>query len=349
METKRLKTAFLGITEKDQPLLEAAWKNQLFEVVALAGENQDLVANFAGRYECTPFDDYRQLVVRNQLDLLVVTAPLHLCEEHVRTAMKKNFNILKSAPAALDFEQAAEFMQMAQKNNIEFFVANPMLFCPAFSELPKHFKSEDKNEIYLISCFCNAPIQLDDPSQRWLNDPKMAGGGVLLRDCYYMIDLIVLNFGLPQQVYCLATNQAPDKQQRLSITEDTVTMLMKFSDTLIGSLVGSRRFGPPSAGLTIHGKENYTVVTNSSVTIHDNGGKVMKKEKCTCDLGKSTEAMLQSIALSMHQIDKKKTGFRERNLANMAVIESAYLSTRTAMPEEPLKVLEMASINPMRI
>ena len=349
MEAKKLKTAFLGITEKDQPLLEAAWKNKLFQVVALAGANPDLVANFAGRYECTPFDDYRQLVVRNELDLLVVTAPLHLCEEHVKTAMKKKFNILKPAPPALDFEQATELMQIAQKNKVELFVANPMLFCPAFVELPKHIHTEDKNEIHLVSCFCNTPTRLDEPSQRWLNDPKMAGGGVLLRDCYHMIDLIVLNFGLPQQVYSLATNQAPDKQLRLSITEDTVAVLMKFSDTLIGSLVGSRRFGPPSAGVTIHGKGSYTVVTEHSITVHENSGKVVQQQKCGFDLDKSTEEMLQKVALSMHQPNKKKAETRTRNLMNMAVIEAAYLSARTAMPEEPFKVLEMASINQIRI
>jgi predicted dehydrogenase len=343
METQKLKTAFLGIAEKDQALLEAAWKNKLFEVVALAGDNPDLVANFAGRYECVPFDDYRQLVVRNQLDLLVVTAPMHLCEEHVRTAMKKKIKILKLAPPALDFEQTAEFMKIARKNKTEFFVANPMLFCSSFAELPKHIRTQDKSQIYLICCFCNTPTGLDEPAQRWLNDPKVAGGGVLLRDCYYIIDLIVLNFGLPQQVYCLTTNQAPDKQQRLSITEDTVTVLMKFSDTLIGSLTGSRRFGPGCAGLTIHGRQSYMTFTNDSFTIHDNCGTITQQQKFDYNPDESIEKMLHNIASTMLQPDKKQANARARNLMNMALIEAAYLSARTAMPEEPLKVLEMAA------
>ena len=349
METKKLKTAFLGITEKDQGLLEAAWKNKLFDVVALAGGNPDLITSFAGRYECNAFDDYRQLIVRNELDLLVVTAPIHLCEEHVRAAMKKKFNILKLAPPALDFEQTAELMQIAQKNKVKFFVANPMLFCPAFAELPKHLQTQDKNEIHLVSAFCNTPTRLDEPSRRWLNDPKLAGGGVLLRDCYYIIDLVILNFGLPQQVYCLVTNQAPDKQQRLSITEDTVALLMKFSDTLIGSLVGSRRFGPPSAGLTIHGKQSYIAFTNDGFATYDNSGTIIQQQKCDYSPEECIKKMLQNVALAMLQPDKKQTDARTRNIMNMAVIEAAYLSARTAMPEEPLKVLEMAANAPTHI
>jgi len=349
METQKLKTAFLGIAEKDQALLEAARKNKHFDVVALAGDNPDLVAKFAGRYECAPFDDYRQLVVRNQLDLLVVTAPMHLCEEHVRTAMKKKVNILKLAPPAFDFEQTAEFMKIAQKNKIEFFVTNPMLFYPAFAELPNHIVSQDKSQIHLISCFCNTPIGLDEPAQRWLNDPKLAGGGVLLRDCYYIIDIIVQNFGLPQQVYCLTTNQAPDKQQRLSITEDTVTVLMKFSDTLIGSLIGSRRFGPASAGLTIHGRQNYMTFTNDSFTIHDNSGTITQQQQFDYTLDETIEKMLQNIASMMLQPVTRQTNTRTQNLMNMALIEAAYLSARTAMPEEPLKVLEMAATAPDHI
>ena len=349
METKRLKTAFLGITERDQVLLEAVWENKHFDLLALGGGNPELVANFAGRYECQAFDDYRQLVIRNKLDLLIVTAPMHLCEEHIRAAMKKKFNILKLSPPALDFEHTAELMQIAQKNRAEFFVANPMLFCPAFAELPKQLQTQDKNEIHLISAFCNTPTSLDEPSQRWLNDPKLAGGGVLLRDCYSIIDLIVLNFGLPQQIYCLSTNQAPDKQQRLLITEDTVALLMKFSDTLIGSLIGSRRFGPPCAGLTAHGKQSFLAFTDESFTTYDNSGTVVQQQKFDYSPQECIKKMLQDVARTLLQPDKKQTDARTRNIMNMAVIEAAYLSARTGMPEEPVKVLEMAANAPTHI
>jgi hypothetical protein len=37
------------------------------------------------------------------------------------------------------------------------------------------------------------------------------------------------------------------------------------------------------------------------------------------------------------------------NLKNMAVLEAAYLSARTGMPEEPAKILQKANIEPTNI
>jgi predicted dehydrogenase len=342
MDTKKIKTAFLGITEKDQSLLETVWDNKSFRIAALAGNNQELVENFAGRYECAGFDDFRQLVVRNELDLLVVTAPIHLCEDYVKTAMKKGINILKLMPPALDFEQTVEFMQIAQKQKVKYFVANPFRFSPALGSIAEHVSLGDNNESYLVRCLCSAPVKLDEPAQRWLNDPKLAGGGVFLRDCYHLIDLIVSNFGLPQQVFCLTTNHAPDKQQRLSITEDTATVQMKFSDTLMCSLVASRRFGPASTSVTVHTSRNFVTFTGETIRINDNSGDIVKEEKFEAEPREQLEKMLQGIATALLEPGRNQTNPNTRNLKNMALIEAAYLSSRTAMPEEPHKVLEMA-------
>ena len=58
-------------------------------------------------------------------------------------------------------------------------------------------------------------------------------------------------------------------------------------------------------------------------------------------------ALLENFALSILSPDENKLGSTAReNLKNMAVIESAYLSARTAMPEEPGRILQMAQIEP---
>ena len=56
----------------------------------------DQTKKIARKYEAVAFDDYRQLVVQNALDVLIVADPMHLCQEYVRAAMKKAFkDILK--------------------------------------------------------------------------------------------------------------------------------------------------------------------------------------------------------------------------------------------------------------
>lgn len=342
MSQDRLRTAILGLTAKGRQMLEAAGATGLFDIVAVADPDLELAERIARRYEAEAFDDYRQLVIQNQLDVLLVADPMYLCDEHVRAAMKKKFNILKLIPPALDFEQAAELVRLAKSEKVRFVVANSHRFYPGFRKLNNYLESKDTKDIHLITAVNNLPRSLDCPGERWLSDPQLAGGGVLLRNCYELIDLIVLNFGIPQQVYCVNTNQAPDKQQRLSITEDTAVVAMRFSDTLVASLVASRVFGPPRQMLRMHSENEFLTATGANLTVCDNRGSIIEQFESESGESESTAEMLENFAHTMFSSDKNLSiDDQNCNLNTMAVIEAAYLSGRTAMSEEPARILDM--------
>jgi predicted dehydrogenase len=202
--------------------------------------------------------------------------------------------------------------------------------------------------VFLITAFCNVGKQ---QYPEWQSDPKLAGGGVLLHNCYKIIDQIILNFGTPEQVYSLNTNAAVDKQQRHYLTEDTAVVTFKFSDTLSGNLTATRR---PGAGaeeefVKIYGKDKILTVTGSQLIVTDGLSQKSKKIKYDDDEPARYKATLENFSLSILQPSEHKlisTG--RENLTNMAVIDSAYLSARTATPEEPAKILQMVQIEPVK-
>ena len=77
------------------------------------------------KYNRAAYDDFRQLIIQNQFDCLLVAAHIHSCDEYLRIAMKKKFNILKLAPPARNFEEATQLVQLAEEENIKFAVATP--------------------------------------------------------------------------------------------------------------------------------------------------------------------------------------------------------------------------------
>jgi len=181
---------------------------------------------------------------------------------------------------------------------------------------------------------------LIDPT--WYTDPKLAGGGVLLRDCYEMIDQIMWNFPVPLQVYSLNTNQAGDKQQRLYLTEDTAVVTMKFDDTLIGNIIALRRagLGPRREFLRVYGKNKIVTVTRDRLTVSDGSGQSHKQLKYNEDALGCMAKVLDNFALNILSPDENKLcSSGGESLTNMAVIESAYLSARTGIPEEPGRIL----------
>ncbi|MBN2312522.1 MAG: Gfo/Idh/MocA family oxidoreductase [Sedimentisphaerales bacterium] len=342
MSAGRLKTAVLGLSDRGGLLLEAAQGVESLEITAVADKETNLAEKAAAEAQCDSFDDYRQLIIQNQLDCLLVAAPMHSCDEYVRMAMKNRFHVLKMAPTARDFEEATKFVRLADEQEIQFAIANPNRFAQSFLALRRFLQEGKIEQIFLMNVFCNAG---DYERSGWQTDPKLAGGGVLLQDCYRIVDQVVWNFGVPQQVYSLSTNQARDKQQRSYLTEDTAVLTMKFSDTFIGNFVAVRRegTGPEEVFLRLYGKDRILTLSGKRVTLSDGSGRVVEELECDDDERECYRQSLERFAESILSPGEKKLASSGReNLKNMAVIESAYLSTRTGFPEEPGRILQMA-------
>lgn len=343
MSEGKLKTAVLGLDDNGQLLLEAASQTNYFQIQAVADRNTKLAEKTALRYNCAAYDDYRQLIIQNRLDCLMVAAGIHSCDEYIKAAMKKKFNVLKTAPPARDFEQAVELVQLAEDENIKFAVSNPGRFTKSFLALRQFLQEDRIEQIFLITAVRAVGDQHLDA---WQTDPKLAGGGVLLHNCYEIIDQITWNFAIPQQVYSLNTNTASDRQQRLYLTEDTAVVTMKFTDAFFGNLIASRRagIGPQQEILKVYGKNKILTVTSTRFTISDGLGRVSGEFEYSDDRLCRQRKLLENFALSILSPDKNKLCSSAReNLKDMAVIESAYLSARTGFPEEPARILQMES------
>ena len=346
MSEYKLKTAVLGLDDAGELLLKAASQIDYFQIQAVADKDTKLAERVATEYKCAHYDDYRQLIMQNQLDCLLVAAGMYSCDEHIRTAMKKKFNILKLAPPARNFEEAAAFVQLAENEKINFAVANVSRFAQSFLAFRKFLQEGQppiKSGVFLITAFCSVADEHHPP---WQTDPKLAGGGVLLHNCYQILDQIMWNFPTPQQVYSLNTNTAGDRQQRLYLTEDTAVVTMRFTDTSFGNLIASRCIGvgPEQELLKVYGKDKILTVSNTQFIISDALGRVSEELKYDDDQLVWYTALLKNFALSILSPDKNKLCSSAReNLKDMAVIESAYLSARTSMPEEPGRIFQMAS------
>jgi predicted dehydrogenase len=344
MGESKLKTAVLGLNEGGRFVLEAAKGVDFFEIQAVADKDTNLVERIAERYGCAWFDDYRQLIIQNQLDCLLVAAGMHSCDEYVRAAMKKKFNVLKLAPAARDFEEAVELVRLSEEENIKFAVANPRRFSRGYLSLREYLQRDGVEQVFLVTAFCSGGTE---PCAGWQTDPKLGGGGVLLHNCYWIIDQMVYNFDVPEQIYMLGSNHAQDKQQRLYLTEDTSVVTMKFGDKLIGNIVASRQagIGAEEECVKLYGKDKILTVSEKEFTISDGAGRVSDEMKYEDDAFYGMREQLRNFARSILSPDENKvcSSCRE-NLENMAVIESAYVSARTGFPEEPGKVLQMAPV-----
>ena len=84
MGSESLTTAILGLNDTGRSMLKAAASTGLFQIKAVADQDQQKAEKAAVEYGCEAYTDYRQLVVQNQLDCLLVAAETHTCDEQIQ-------------------------------------------------------------------------------------------------------------------------------------------------------------------------------------------------------------------------------------------------------------------------
>jgi predicted dehydrogenase len=342
MNKGKLTTAVLGLNDDGRLLLEAASPIDSFDIQAVADGDTRLAEHVATQYECAGYDDYRQLVMQNELDCLLVPAGMHSRDEYVRMAMKKKCHVLKLAPMARNSEEARALVKLAGDQGVTFAVGNPGRYADSFMALHDYLQRNDAGDILMVSAFCS----VGGAAEAWLTDPELAGGGVLLHNCYAIVDQLVWNLGVPEQVYALTTSQAVDKQQRLYLTEDTAVVAMRFSDTLVGALQAFRQAQttPRQEHITVYGKDRILTISKTAFSVGDRAEEEPEQVLYEYDAVDCAAKMLSDFAQSI--LSPKGNEFvstGRENLRHMAVIEAAYLSAHTGFPEEPGRILQMAS------
>ena len=348
MSEQKIETVVLGLNAEGQGLLKAASESEHFRIQAVADKDGGLAERLGEECGCAGYDDYRQLITAidgrledDQERCLIVAEGMYSCEEYVRLAMKKRFNVLKTAPAGRDFDESAELVRLADEEGVKFAIANPRRYAKSFSTLHQYIKDGVVDEFFLIAgFFCYAGIE----RAGWQSDPKLAGGGVLVHNSFGMIDQVMWNFPMPEQVYCLSTNDAVDRQQRLSLTEDTAVVAMKFSNRLIGNVIVSSRSSvwPRQEFVKVCGRDRILVVNEQRLTMRNAESQIIEEIEYEDDVAACMAGVVDDFGRSVLRADETELRSSGReNLKTMAVIESAYLSGRTGMPEEPGRILQM--------
>jgi predicted dehydrogenase len=346
MSNGKLKTACLGLNRNMPQLLDLAFTAGFYEIASVADSDIAKTEQFVQKYNCTAFDDYRQFILQNDFNLLIVAEPLYKCAEYIKTAIAKKCHILKLVPPASNFEQAAELINLAQKNDVKYITAAPARFAPGFECLCDYLKTVDRRKFHFINICASfgsdffQPIISDAKA-----DPKLRGGGVLIADCFELLSLVVANFSLPDQIYTLMTNQSADRKAKQYLGEDTVTASLVFKDGLIGTFLASRQTGssPAPPPLRIYGTEQSLAATPNRLAVYDNSGSLITENKFPLKPEKCITEMFIDIGRALLEPEKYKLRSGSRlDLATIALIEAAYLSTRTGMPESPSRFFEIS-------
>lgn len=205
----------------------AQLKDQV-ELVALCSRTEARARAFAEQYtagRAAVYRDYRTLLDRARLDLLVVCLPPFAHADEVELAAERGIHLLVEKPIALTSKKAWSMVQVAERFGIKTQVGFMYRFGAAVERLKTHVEPQAIG-LFSAHYFCNS---LHAP---WWRAREKSGGQVL-EQIIHLFDLMRYWLGEPVTVYSRQSNffhrDVPDYT-----VEDVSATVFNFANGALG-------------------------------------------------------------------------------------------------------------------
>lgn len=176
------------------------------EVVALA----DSVPGRAGRYAAervveSGYDDYRELLARDDIDIVAICTPPVAHEEIAIAALEAGRNVYLEKPPAMS---AAEMRRIADaasraraRSGALFFTGSNLIFRPEYRALKAAVDEGRFGSIYAMEALKTMTRNIP---RGWHRTKAIAGGGVVMDSTAHRIDLMLYLLDEPEVAWVVA-------------------------------------------------------------------------------------------------------------------------------------------------
>ena len=175
------------------------------QVVGVSSRSAEKAAALAKEVGARPYADALALATDPQVDVVSVTLPTHLHQEHTIAALKTGKPVLLEKPMGLSVEECDAMIAAARQNGQILMLAHVLRFWPEYMALVDFVKSGQLGQpLSATASRLSARPTWGD----WFANPAWTGGAVLDLQIH---DLDTLNwlFGAPKSVYARGQRGAP--------------------------------------------------------------------------------------------------------------------------------------------
>ncbi len=215
-----IKVGVIGVGSMGQNHARVYFHSDNVELIAVADQNLGCAEKVGRKYNARFYEDYREMLEKEQLDAVSIVVPTSLHHEVALSALNKKKHVLLEKPIASTEQQAQEIIDCAAKNNVKLMIGHIERFNTAVTELKKRLNQGDLGEIYKIE------VQRIGPFPSRITDV-----GVITDLSVHDLDIIsYLMNSEPARIYS-------EKQQKLHPhAEDSVTSLVRYKNGVLAVL-----------------------------------------------------------------------------------------------------------------
>lgn len=264
---KEIRVGVAGLTHGHVWGLIDSWKKLPDARLVAVADPTPLLDNAKPSFERS-YTDWRDMLLKEQLDALVVTSDNVESAEIAVQALLKGVPCMVEKAMAANAKDADRMLDAMRKSGTLLMINWPLAWNAWIYEMKKQIDADAIGHVFHLR-FRNGhsgpkEIGCDQWFVGWLYDESKNGGGAIADFCSYGAVLCRWMLGMPENVYCVRGNFTKDYE----VSDDHAVCLLRYpkgSAFIEGTWATKGSDNGPNP--VVHGKEG---------TLSVNGGKLVK-------------------------------------------------------------------------
>src|SRR5579859_6514761 len=255
------------------------------ELTAVASPTPGKAQAFAKQHGIAHhFTDYRKLLDREEIDLVVLGIPNDLHCECVLQAAAAGKHIVLEKPMCLSLAEANRMLEACRKANVKLMYAEELCFAPKYVRLKQLLDSGALGKPVLLK----QSEKHDGPHAAHFWDVERSGGGVTMDMGCHAIEFFRWMLGRPRikSVYAQMSTQVHADRTR---GDDNSILILEFENDVIAMAEESwTKLGGMDDRAEVHGSKGVAyadLLHGNSITTYSAGGYDYAVEKAGSTVG----------------------------------------------------------------
>lgn len=261
---KKLKVGVIGVGKVTHLHARALMKLENAEFVGVCSRSPSKAKSFADQYGLSPYDDIREMIHRQKIDMVTVCTPHPAHKAPVLQAIAAGAHVLVEKPLASTLEDCDAMMDAARKNGVLLGTISQRRFYPPAMRVKKAIEEGriGKPVLGMVTMlgWRDEAYYRSDP---WRGKWKEEGGGVLVNQAPHQLDLLLWYMGAVDEVFGYWQNLNHPYIE----VEDTALAVIKFKNGGMGNIVVSNSQNP-----ALYGKVHVYGQNGAAVGVQTDGG-----------------------------------------------------------------------------
>ncbi len=199
------------------------------------------------------YDDYREMLERESLDLVAIVTPPHLHRPMTLAALERGVHVLCEKPTAMNAPEAREMLEAAERAGVLHLIDHELRFHPSLRALKERIEKGELGapERVTFSVHWRYPMDPNRPWGWWFDASK--GGGLLGALGSHQIDLLRWLLGEVRRVCghlhtVVKERPHPETGERGRVTsDDYCAFFVELRNGAVGAVVLDATARAPSA------------------------------------------------------------------------------------------------------